>query len=120
MKADGELIKFVTKHCFDTEIENLDTWTINDPTIGGPLMHHLGILRYPSRVKFLLSKGADINMPGDLGWTAVYYAAAFGYYKTLALLLSNGANPMIENIFGENVFDFLHRYKNGTTGMDGE
>ena len=52
-------------------------------------------------VKLLLEKGADPNIQGDEGWTAVHVAAIFKFHKILELLLESGADSNIQTSEGE-------------------
>ena len=42
-----------------------------------------------------------VNAPGDLGFTALHYAAMKGYLKMAKKLLDLGANPSIKNEWGQ-------------------
>jgi quinoprotein dehydrogenase-associated probable ABC transporter substrate-binding protein len=47
----------------------------------------------PERIKFLLSKGADVNKPDLQGWTPLTSAARQRHDKTIELLIDLGADP---------------------------
>ena len=47
----------------------------------------------PERIKFLLGKGADIDMPDSNGWTPLTSAARQRHDETIDLLVELGANP---------------------------
>lgn len=47
------------------------------------------------RIKFLLSKGADVNAADTQGWTPLTSAARQRKDKIVALLIENGANPNV-------------------------
>lgn len=48
----------------------------------------------------LLNANSDINTPDDIGYTALMYASANYQVDTVRLLLEQGANPNLINIFG--------------------
>jgi hypothetical protein len=45
-----------------------------------------------SRVKELIDSGADINQPGEQGWTPLNWAAGKGNLEIVTLLVQNGAD----------------------------
>jgi len=47
----------------------------------------------PERIKFLVSKGADVNTPDLQGWTPLTSAARQRHDKTIELLVELGADP---------------------------
>ncbi|MES0489282.1 MAG: ankyrin repeat domain-containing protein [Leptospirales bacterium] len=47
-------------------------------------------------VKILISRGADINIPNDRGWTPLYISIMGGNIEIVKLLLENGANIHVE------------------------
>jgi ankyrin repeat protein len=49
----------------------------------------------------LLENGADINLVGDLGNTALHYAAMYNRSTIVLFLLKNNANRYIKNEFGQ-------------------
>ena len=73
-----------------------------------------------SIVKTALRHGAIINMTNCVGNTALHFANEFKYEKLAAYLLSKGANPDIQNIYGFFARDGLQisedqRHKNKMT-----
>ena len=46
-------------------------------------------------VRLLLEAGADPCAMDDRGWTAVYFAAMYGYHESLAVLLEAGAGAVV-------------------------
>ena len=51
-------------------------------------------------VKTALRHGAVINLTNCIGNSALHFASEFGYTKLAAYLISKGANPDIQNIYG--------------------
>lgn len=45
-----------------------------------------------SKVKDLINSGADVNQPGEQGWTPLNWAAGKGYLEITTLLVENGAD----------------------------
>lgn len=57
------------------------------------------------KLKILLNNGANINIQGDLGYTALHYACMKGHISVVELLLKHNASKTIKNEFGEQVID---------------
>lgn len=53
----------------------------------------------------LLNNGANINIQGDLGYTALHYACMMGHIDVVKLLLKHNASKTIKNEFGEQPID---------------
>ena len=61
-----------------------------------PLIH--AVLNGHAHVaSYLLSEGANPNAADSSGNTCLHYAAAYGWYFCLKLLLDVGANPNVSN-----------------------
>ena len=52
-----------------------------------------------------LEFGADINAPGEHGFTALHEAATQGHLNVVKFLLERGANPRALNAWGETAFE---------------
>ncbi|MDV6234829.1 ankyrin repeat domain-containing protein [Leptospira ellisii] len=66
-------------------------------------------------VRFLISRGADVNST-DVGGNSILMGAAFkGYYNIVKLLLENGADPDYENPKGQTAYQFSVMF--GRTGV---
>ena len=73
-----------------------------------PLIH--SVLNGHAHVaSYLLSEGANPNAADSSGNTCLHYAAAYGWYFCLKLLLDVGANPNVSNDW--KVYVFYYRYK---------
>jgi Ankyrin repeats (3 copies)/Ankyrin repeat len=55
--------------------------------------------------QLLVDKGADVNIRGELGWTALIWAAQEGSVDCVKYLLSKGADPGIKAFDGKTVVD---------------
>ena len=66
-------------------------------------------------VLLLLEHGANINIQGDLGYTALHYACMKGHLDVVKLLLKYKASKTIKNEFDEQPIDVnnnaSHNYK---------
>ena len=56
-------------------------------------------------MRSLLSHGAQVDAPGDEGWTPLMQAAQTGQIPALRLLLERGANKDATNINGETALN---------------
>jgi len=64
-------------------------------------------------IKYLILKGADINgMNGYLYWTPLYFAAKYGSFICVKLLLESGANSEIKNGLSDS--DFVSELVSGS------
>lgn len=54
----------------------------------------------------------DIDVPGDIGNTALHYAAMGKHKNVIDFLLKNGANINIENEWGETAKEYIKQYLN--------
>jgi ankyrin repeat protein len=61
---------------------------------------------YPDVVAYLLERGADPNIPGALGHTALHVAAMRGWPQLTKLLLTHGADPQLEDNAGRTPIDW--------------
>lgn len=59
------------------------------------------------QVRRLLALGADVNLPGDLGFTALHNAAMRERTEIVDLLLRHGADASATNEWGQTPADVL-------------
>lgn len=90
-------------------------------TVGEDDMTYLMIAAIHSNyeiVKYLIDKGAKVNEQDHCGYTALFFSVLPGVYGTdlmansncVQLLLANGANPLIQNCYGNSDYDIANRY----------
>lgn len=72
--------------------EKLNEWLAEGADPQQELSNAL-IANDPERIKYLLSKGADVNTPDLQGWTPLTSAARQRHDQTIALLIELGADP---------------------------
>lgn len=57
-------------------------------------------------VRYLLEKGADVDVQTSSGYTALHQAAQQGHTVVITLLLQSKASPNIQNMVVIYLFDF--------------
>ena len=58
-------------------------------------------------VRLLIERGADVDrQERDAGWSALIWAAKDGRRNSVAILLSQGANPHLQDVNGRNARDW--------------
>ena len=72
--------------------EKLEAWLAEGADPQQELSNAL-LANDPERIKFLVSKGADVNKPDLQGWTPLTSAARQRHDKTIELLVELGADP---------------------------
>jgi quinoprotein dehydrogenase-associated probable ABC transporter substrate-binding protein len=72
--------------------EKLEAWLADGADPQQELSNAL-IGNDPERIKFLISKGADVNKPDLQGWTPLTSAARQRHDDTIAMLIELGADP---------------------------
>lgn len=65
------------------------------------LLHVVAIWGDTESAQALLDAGVEIDVPGELGCTALHEAARQGHVDVVRLLLAHGANPRIRSEFGD-------------------
>ena len=63
-------------------------------------------------VKLLVDRGADVNIRGENGWTALIWAARAGNIEIVKYLLSKGADPHIKSSGGQTVVELTLESEN--------
>ncbi|TWT78268.1 Ankyrin repeats (3 copies) [Posidoniimonas polymericola] len=90
-------IEFCLKHGFDANFR--------DDDCGTTPLHYACVLNYPEIAEALLDAGADVSAAcGALG-APLATAVQSGNAALVDLLLTHGADPNYESVFGESVFD---------------
>ncbi len=64
------------------------------------LLHLVAWNGGPEEVSLLVACGANVNLPGDIGYTPLHYAAGWGKMDNVTRLLELGADPRIKDEFG--------------------
>lgn len=52
----------------------------------------------------------DVNKQNDHGWSALFFAANSDNYQAAAILIQNGADPMLQDVRGMTAFDYIDEY----------
>ena len=77
-----------------------------NPQTNQPLHAALALGRNPETISLLLSAGADPNARQTAGYTALFSAAAANRRDLAEILIAHGANPAIQNDFGQTAATF--------------
>jgi len=77
-----------------------------NPQANQPLHAALALGRNPESVLLLLKAGAGPNTKQTAGYTAIFSAAAANRRDLVEILIANGADPGIQNDFGQNAAGF--------------
>ncbi|XP_006825079.1 LOW QUALITY PROTEIN: ankyrin repeat and SAM domain-containing protein 6-like [Saccoglossus kowalevskii] len=67
---------------------------------GSSLLHVSAANGHESLVRYLIMRGAKIDLTNSYGWTALMQAARGGYHKVVALLLQNKVDVNVKNKLG--------------------
>jgi ankyrin repeat protein len=82
---------------------------VNRPDEWGICPLHAAVY-HPPAVQFLLEAGADQNIAGMDGNTALHYAASYNQLESARLLLEHGADPSRKNLKGEMPYQAAERH----------
>lgn len=74
-------------------------------------MHGAGGSGQLEALRWLLSRGANIDAPTDYGWTALTSAAWAGHVECVSLLLELGANDQLEDVRNKTALDWAKEGK---------
>lgn len=91
--------------------DDRDSWDLNElgRLTGDSLLHHRVRSGSVEDVKLLISRGANVNLPGDMGFTPLH-SAMFRHTPDIAeVLLAEGANPTLKNEWGDTPKTTLSR-----------
>jgi ankyrin repeat protein len=77
-----------------------------NPQTNQPLHAALALGRNPETVLLLLEAGAEPNARQTAGYTAIFSAAAANRRDLAEILIAHGANPAIQNDFGQTAASF--------------
>jgi len=80
--------------------------TSKNPQTNQPLHAALALGRNPETIRLLLAAGADPNGRQTAGYTALFSAAAANRRDLAEILIAHGANPAIQNDFGQTAATF--------------
>jgi ankyrin repeat protein len=86
----------------------LNTRWIHDETV----LHFLAIEGFAEGVRFMASRGADVNAVNEFGDTALVDAAYLGLTEVAAILLRHGANPNAHSVTKDNPLHAALRFGN--------
>lgn len=85
------------------DLAELDMSDINQQRFAedDALLHWVARYGGPDEVSLLVACGANVNLPGEIGYTPLHYAAGWGMLDNVIRLLELGADPHIKDIFEE-------------------
>lgn len=94
---------------------NPDLFNQGDRTSAYPILSAISAKR-KNNLKTLIDVGADLNVVDPRGLTPLMYGAAASAWEMVYMLLDAGADPLIQNKWGENLFSYLSLPDLGTQG----
>jgi ankyrin repeat protein len=95
-KAFSDLINYES----DDPEQPIDPLTYREP--GGDSCIHIASHRGNLRaVELLLKGGVDVNLKGEMDYTALHYANSKGHKDVVQYLLEHGASKDMKNKFGK-------------------
>jgi serine/threonine-protein phosphatase 6 regulatory ankyrin repeat subunit B len=77
------------------------------------LLHAAAAKGHLEMARMLLKRGASVDLPSKLGWTALMHAAAKGHLSILLVLLQHSANPDLQTNSGVTALMMAGAYANG-------
>eukprot|EP00943_MAST-04B_sp_MAST-4B-sp1_P003795 g3795.t1 len=98
-------IQMLIKQAKDTSIGNI--LNVRGDQNMTPLMTAATVVGNADLVVYLLSKGADVNLIDNQGWTCLHHAAAAADLDVVKILLDNGARPFERNVLGLRPIDYF-------------
>ncbi|GAB4211424.1 MAG: hypothetical protein OHK0012_03870 [Synechococcales cyanobacterium] len=75
--------------------------------LGETVLHFLAVEDYADAVAFLARQGAPVNTHNDAQRTPLMEAAMVGASQVVRVLLTYGADPSIQTVDGDTVWDLL-------------
>lgn len=107
--AEEHLRTLFRRHAW--AFDDRDSWDLNElgRLTGDSLLHHRVSSGGVEDVKLLISRGANVNLPGDMGFTPLHFAVRRDTPDVAEALLSAGANPALKNEWGDTPMTTLSR-----------
>jgi len=93
------VVKYLLDHGVDVNGHCKGCITDRTPLIAASMENNWEILR------LLVSHGADVNARGELGWTALIWAARADDVESVKFLLSKGADPNVKALDGKSIIE---------------
>ena len=103
MKVETPLQALIEKYRYHVDFAKLDLSDINRQCYpdDDALIHLIARVGGPDEIELLVASGARVNAIGDMGFTALHYAAMNGRLTVAKRLLDLGADPNIRNEWGQ-------------------
>ncbi len=103
MDDQTPLEALIANYRWHMDFAELDLSDINQQSYpdDDALIHLIARTGSPDELDLLVRSGAKVNAIGDIGFTALHYAAMAGHSKMVQKLLDLGANPSIQNGWGQ-------------------
>ncbi len=98
--AEEHLRTLFRRHAW--QFDERESWPIDalGRYSGDSLLQHVVMSGSVEDVKLLVRHGANVNVLGDCGHTAIHYAASRGKLDVAEALVEAGADPSIANEWG--------------------
>ncbi len=103
MDKETLLQALIDKYRYHVDFAGLDLSDINRQCYpdDDALIHLVARVGGPDEIELLVTSGARVNAMGDMGFTALHYAATNGRLAMAKRLLDLGADPGIRNEWGQ-------------------